>query len=157
MRSTSTQKMAPGSFAIVENRVTHGYQPCNLYDWYSTPSIWLLFPYYHFYLGLFSVRDSIDWQISPLNFLFNFFEKLLRKQPFVTSLTLCVPSPLSDLQTRLNIKRYILWESGAQALSNYVSYMGSLLPFFKKGRFCYQTHPRPFNWSLQVSNFNWRL
>ncbi len=32
MRPTSTQKMAPGCFEIVENEVTHGYQPCSLYD-----------------------------------------------------------------------------------------------------------------------------
>jgi hypothetical protein len=61
----------------------------------------------HKFCDLF-LHGSMDWQISPLNCLFNFFEKLLRKQPSVTSLAVCVPSLLSDLQTRLSIKRYIL-------------------------------------------------
>ncbi len=150
MRPTSTQKMASGSFEIVENEVTHGYQPCRLYDWYSTPSIWLLSPYYLFYLALFSLRYSIDWQISPLNWLFNFFENLLKKQPFVTSLAVCVPSPISDLQSRLNIKRYILWESRAQAPSNYVSYMGSLLLFANRADFA--TKPTPILLTGQYLN-----
>ena len=141
MMSTSTKKTAPVSFEIVKIRATYVYQPWSLYDWYNAPSIWLIFPDYLFYLVLFSVRYSIDWQISHLNNMLNVFEKLLRKQSFVTSMAVCVPSPLLDPQTRLNIERYILWESGAQALSNYVSYMESLLLFSNRAYFA--TKPTP--------------